>query len=101
LSRSYFYALSLHDALPILCLLERVLYLLAARVAQVCRIFFGKEGRNTLRFSTFNTDRDAAPNPADSLESRCAPAGLNRGIDMLEDRKSTRLNSSHVSISYA
>src|SRR5437867_5846038 len=27
-----------------LCLLERVLYLLAARVAQVCRIFFGKAG---------------------------------------------------------
>src|SRR5207302_9403990 len=41
------------------------------------------------------------PEPQPLQDERCAPARKTRGRTAFVDRKSTRLNSSHVKISYA
>src|SRR5437868_8211720 len=68
------YTLSLHDALPIWPPRPRRL----------------RTVRNPVPLPTSTHEREV---PRESLPRRRVPAGL--------DRKSTRLNSSHVSISYA
>src|SRR5436309_8973082 len=79
------YTLSLHDALPILTLpLSRCAHaLLERRAASPARIGGGNE-------------LDARRKVADS-----SPAGDGDAPIFERDRKSTRLNSSHVKISYA
>src|SRR5690349_24112255 len=71
------YTLSLHDALPI-----------SRRRARVRIVSFGRGAADLL-------ERHAALGRADQAR----PFGRRRGL--LRDRKSTRLNSSHVEISYA
>src|SRR5439155_25487767 len=68
------YTLSLHDALPIFAGLERLGQVVVGAHFQ-----------------------------ADDAVHRVAARGQHqhRGVDAMEDRKSTRLNSSHVAISYA
>src|SRR5690606_40415179 len=88
------YSLSLHDALPI-CTLVRT------RVNEVSVL-----GRNTKGVTLIKVDAkeklvgvericDTDEEDSDALE-----AGVING-ESTEDRKSTRLNSSHVKISYA
>src|SRR5690242_21431620 len=75
MSSTEFYTLSLHDALPIY----------AARL-RIGRLGDAPEGRGGV---SANRAR------------RLADQGDLRGAAVAEDRKSTRLNSSHMSISYA
>src|SRR5207302_10727642 len=80
-STSDFYSLSLHDALPISLGLSRSNRSIRSRIRSSSR-----RSASSLRSST-NSRRKPASSPGCSICSR--------------DRKSTRLNSSHVKISYA
>src|SRR5207249_11847335 len=84
--KSYIYTLSLHDALPI--------YDRARRLELGLRT-----GRHRRRINV-------APRPEVTAGGNCVRASSERSpspavTSGLGDRKSTRLNSSHVSISYA
>src|SRR5262245_64087995 len=70
------YTLSLHDALPIL-----------------------SPGCWYSTTSTMSTSQECSPRPA--AASSMAPAGAHPAGAIELDRKSTRLNSSHLGISYA
>src|SRR5699024_11851660 len=89
------FILSLHDALPILCFLD-----------------FSNGTTIDDNFETKETSNDDASDKKDEVEQDASESESNTEIitvaqDRLEknveetDRKSTRLNSSHVSISYA
>src|SRR5207249_10033610 len=76
------YPLSLHDALPI-----------SARAGgDAARRGTGEEHVEVVPAGGRAAERDAGREPRDVGE---------RLLDLRQDRKSTRLNSSHVSISYA
>src|SRR5439155_26198714 len=78
-----FYTLSLHDALPISSVLVFLLVL------------------GPLVFVTYELAREAA-SAADTVKERQAEGTLKGTMAKTPgDRKSTRLNSSHVAISYA
>src|SRR5207249_6377432 len=85
-STSEIYTLSLHDALPIL-----------VAVAQSVRALdCGSRGCG------FNSRQPPSPSSKVRPVSTCVTgAWRRRGVAPPLDRKSTRLNSSHVSISYA
>src|SRR2546426_7177250 len=74
------YTLSLHDALPI------------------CQAAFGGRVQDVNRAAETRRSRCSAVAPLDP-----APCGMRarRGAAQFQDRKSTRLNSSHLVISYA
>src|SRR5690606_41851779 len=86
----WFFTLSLHDALPIyLCpCFEEVCFKDKSLSAHVCIADLA----NVL--FTYTSDANAA-------DCRLAASGLHRVGFADRDRKSTRLNSSHVKISYA
>src|SRR5437899_3626994 len=88
------YTLSLHDALPILGGTPTIVERLPRRVL-VPRVRFEREEGARLRPLPARTlvvrERRLAHRP--SLGERCSSG--------LRDRKSTRLNSSHLGISYA
>src|SRR5207249_7118721 len=87
-SPSYIYTLSLHDALPILILQEHAHGGLADVVVNRRHLLFDA------RHGALDQCHDVGLHRHPQLAGRGArPAG--------GDRKSTRLNSSHVSISYA
>src|SRR5690606_41455609 len=94
------YTLSLHDALPILPQRQRVPVQPPARVHRSVR-----EARVLLRAQDIGThlahDHSAARRP--EVESGDVPDSALRhaASRASQDRKSTRLNSSHVKISYA
>src|SRR5207253_6955167 len=79
---TYIYTLSLHDALPILQFRGRVDYNLSESLKL---------------YVSYNHQHDNALN---SLDVLWGPGGTNTWAAPT-DRKSTRLNSSHVAISYA
>src|SRR5207249_9424066 len=89
------YPLSLHDALPIYRRAQ--LRALAAPIGQAV-------GRETQRFAALRRLRIVEPDALDE-ELACGAARIrDHHVEkgpLLGDRKSTRLNSSHVSISYA
>src|SRR3712207_7451497 len=78
------YTLSLHDALPIYAGLDEVDVLARRRVEAVA-----------LLGAPHLVDHDGA------LEARVLGDLAERLLERAEDRKSTRLNSSHANISYA
>src|SRR5699024_12793349 len=88
----YFYTLSLHDALPI-CML--------------CEVGWVISGKRTLHLSGWYwkiKQRKGAKRATIALARKLLAliyTMLKTGSPYSEDRKSTRLNSSHVSISYA
>src|SRR5437868_13513391 len=85
-SPSSTYPLSLHDALPI------------------CLVAFGTQDRDEAEHGIrLVVDHQHAQPPRDGLRAGRAGSGeISSGHGgNLTDRKSTRLNSSHVSISYA
>src|SRR5690606_41633065 len=82
---SVLYTLSLHDALPILDHHRPVPLVVGADVAEV----------EALGQLEVDLDRRHLPGAADGV------AALHGDLRAVEDRKSTRLNSSHVKISYA
>src|SRR5439155_22537326 len=79
------YTLSLHDALPIS---------LACQRQDHAGVFIART-RGLVRFLAA---RDFDPRP---LPPQIDPAGSQKPYEPPRDRKSTRLNSSHVAISYA
>src|SRR5207249_10113907 len=87
------YTLSLHDALPIFASTDINGYGVLGSIAG--------EGF-THRASNWGTDVDSSAASSNSLPSKLSP-GFNPdyALEINQDRKSTRLNSSHVSISYA
>src|SRR5690606_41412003 len=86
--------LTLHDALPIYSLIERFFRQSSLRPKSAWPIGCTIRGHHVQRAST--PHRMAVAN--ESCFTRSAPSC--RAADA-EDRKSTRLNSSHVKISYA
>src|SRR5690606_40910117 len=80
------YTLSLHDALPIWKRRQR-----ASSIASACGRSDGASSRPTPKYSSLRTHPEACA-ALRASPCRRAPAA---------DRKSTRLNSSHVKISYA
>src|SRR5690606_41859603 len=88
------YTLSLHDALPISVVLRRVLDLPAASTADY------RDRDDTWPRSGAQPDRQCAA-PVSTCEHGKFPAREHRAGAPAADRKSTRLNSSHVKISYA
>src|SRR5437868_8027543 len=77
------YTLSLHDALP---------------------VFFTPEGKFLYQFGKFGDGPGEFMRPQSLVidgETLYIADACNHRIDVFKDRKSTRLNSSHVSISYA
>src|SRR5207253_5505656 len=95
------YSLSLHDALPIL---NHVCLELAKMIV--------RDGEGVSRFVTVRLEGARSLTDADAAARGVANSALvktswhggdpnwGRIIDALGDRKSTRLNSSHVAISY-
>src|SRR5207245_8058913 len=86
--------LSLHDALPIYRLAHRLIHYMADR-EQFCRRWEGaiESTQVPLQFVWGMADPVSGAHVADRIRARLPGARL--------DRKSTRLNSSHGSISYA
>src|SRR5207249_7508551 len=82
------YTLSLHDALPILIVGTRLRCY--AQIVEVAEIGSGWHQVVT----RFTVESEGGEKPV------CVADGVGRVL-VEEDRKSTRLNSSHVSISYA
>src|SRR5690606_41924383 len=86
------YSLSLHDALPILSM--ECLHGDAAFIGDMAGTGFRRVARNPGDLAPLDTDRRQDPPGAKSLGQ---PLLACHAVD----RKSTRLNSSHVKISYA
>src|SRR5207249_11941808 len=97
-STTTIYTLTLHDALPIcshFVLNGEKRYITNASIAQVLTVMArtpvpGKEGKTAITAFLVTPDMPGF----EILEARMPKMGI-------RDRKSTRLNSSHVSISYA
>src|SRR5690606_42040426 len=89
---SVFYTLSLHDALPIFSLKE-ILELLCKQLSHI--------GRSPARIIEEVVDRKGLGDIVVNGSARKAVFHLAAGGQKHKDRKSTRLNSSHVKISYA
>src|SRR5207249_5818940 len=93
------YALSLHDALPI----SRR----GGPTPRRCSARSSGNGEPMPRTIRFHLDENCSKAIAEGLRRRgvevttTPQAGLLGATDEEQDRKSTRLNSSHVSISYA
>src|SRR5207249_8485058 len=91
------YTLSLHDALPIYRDMARILYTHCASCHH--------PGGSAFSLMTYNDARPwAVALKEEMLTRRMPPWGAVKGFADFrndQDRKSTRLNSSHVSISYA
>src|SRR5207253_10648261 len=83
------YPLSLHDALPISAPFER------ASISQVDVVGSSPERRSWSRIAGMSSSKRGGGSIA---AGKRAPVRFSRSI---RDRKSTRLNSSHVAISYA
>src|SRR5690606_39413328 len=91
--------LSLHDALPILSLSSQITPGIASSNRATSAI---STGRNTDSTSLLNERADSSPpSPCSRLENIGTKAAENAPSANSRDRKSTRLNSSHVKISYA
>src|SRR5207253_10685165 len=90
------YPLSLHDALPISTITRNELRPLRTR--QVLDRAAGSADRQSLPRDAARGGRGARGRPG---RLRAAEANGDQGGHPLLDRKSTRLNSSHVAISYA
>src|SRR5699024_12700094 len=92
---SHIYILSLHDALPIWRVPDELNEAVVYRIARAWAAFIGA-GRVCM-------GRDIRPT-SDAFADAFAEGLADSGVDVVDlgiDRKSTRLNSSHVSISYA
>src|SRR3712207_8633508 len=83
------YTLSLHDALPISARLPRVRHLLRGGALPLRGLRHGRL-RHVLRLLLLVAEVDRQDAERDARQD-----------PLLEDRKSTRLNSSHANISYA
>src|SRR5699024_11390907 len=94
------FPLSLHDALPI-CLTNGVYFTCLSRDEQVgCKWDSVRLGETEVVSHTW-CEKDALLSPADRPTGRGRIGGSLASVQVCVDRKSTRLNSSHVSISYA
>src|SRR5699024_12213394 len=91
--------LSLHDALPILPHFAGAFVLRAPNVYGDS-LRFGRGGERTADFELYTAAGDRRVR-SDERKLVYIQHGIRRGGNGGEDRKSTRLNSSHVSISYA
>src|SRR5207249_11328953 len=90
------YTLSLHDALPISDCFERAE---AGRGQAVSLVGDAGSGKSRLAYELY---RRLEKTSFAFLKTACLPHGETAPFRIVvEDRKSTRLNSSHVSISYA
>src|SRR5690606_41761639 len=93
---TYLYSLSLHDALPILFLFAPIIVIL---------IYSFNNGRLLVAFQEFGFDGYLAlfqkPVLSDAVMVSLRVSFFAAILATLLDRKSTRLNSSHVKISYA
>src|SRR5207302_10899080 len=91
------YTLSLHDALPISQLIEKF----RQALKDDRQIFVFGNGGSAANASHFATD--LGKGSSDKLGKRFRVLSLNDNVSWMTalDRKSTRLNSSHVKISYA
>src|SRR5207249_11072931 len=89
--------LSLHDALPICCLIR------SCGWGQVEPLEVGCPGPVQGLAGVPGVEADAVDGggSGEVLQAGFVQAGVAGAADAGEDRKSTRLNSSHVSISYA
>src|SRR5690606_41860581 len=90
------YTLSLHDALPILAEEHEVVRATGLRPQSDRGLLPTAEGLTT-HDRTGDTAVHVGVADLDAIE----PGGDLLGVEGMEDRKSTRLNSSHVKISYA
>src|SRR3712207_7585745 len=80
------YTLSLHDALPIYTL----------------KAYFAPGGSAATDRPRAAPSHPSAPEPLPTTPSKSAtPPTASDNVEAVEDRKSTRLNSSHANISYA
>src|SRR5258708_30907192 len=94
------YTLSLHDALPICCTHRSACPLRRRYLPAVP--FRRKLLRRTLRFLGLSSRKNAVCLWQDlGKRVSCGSAQPNRSSHLQQDRKSTRLNSSHQIISYA
>src|SRR5947207_6295167 len=85
------YPLSLHDALPISAAYVREAHDVIAVIVHLRR---GRQAKGPL----FSQEQEPVV-PRGRIDGRAALAPV--GHELIEDRKSTRLNSSHTVISYA
>src|SRR5205814_9246182 len=93
-STTIIYTLSLHDALPICSMVRRGSPVRVRKGSAKAPTAGNVYPRNVVvagRCRRVNLSPKSGSNAASSLIDRCCPA----------DRKSTRLNSSHLGISYA
>src|SRR5690606_41346697 len=92
---THLYPLSLHDALPI--------YMYEHLIYDDRRFYTMAQVAPSLkdRTLTVNGVSKAYAMTGWRIGYGAAPAGLIKAMTKLQDRKSTRLNSSHVKISYA
>src|SRR5690606_41936399 len=93
------YPLSLHDALPILCR-----YTLPAIAATVMAVSLSNATAQDREVIPHAQDKPPGPalSPQEAIAKMQVPEGFSVELVASEpDRKSTRLNSSHVKISYA
>src|SRR5207249_8254139 len=89
----------LHDALPIFAAIPGIeVYMFPAQDVRIG----GRQGRSQYQFTLWSSDLDEllkwVPRAVERVKT--VPGVVDVSTDR-EDRKSTRLNSSHVSISYA
>src|SRR5699024_12875274 len=98
---TFFYSLSLHDALPILsslCTMQSYIF------NKNCLHFKMQSGEKLRRFDRTRLLRNSLRIPRSLARFSSSASLARRALSfsfLAEDRKSTRLNSSHVSISYA
>src|SRR5690606_40705001 len=91
------YTLSLHDALPIFERLVRAVESICKPAKEAKR---PREAQKPRRGGADGIERELLRRAVASAEEACNGGGAD-GIRGRKDRKSTRLNSSHVKISYA
>src|SRR5207249_10546872 len=96
-STTQIYPLSLHDALPISEILgQHELPVSRETVRRFCREVLREKPRRSRKPLTSSPGSPATNGPIRSKTKTCS-----QNTAKPQDRKSTRLNSSHVSISYA